>query len=507
MTSFLHDKPAVIVAVDQGTGSTKATAIDHSGAVIARSSIPVSRSDPRPGWVEQDALELRDSVVAAVTALLEQQPLHVVGVGLSNQRESAVVWDRKTGRPLGPMLGWQDRRTAARAAACDIGWKEEVRSRTGLPLDPMFSALKLEWLLDQVDPDRAGCRSGRIAVGTVDSWLLFSLTGEHRIEIGNASRTQLLNLEQADWDAELADKFRIPQQALPRISSSVEESEPLSRLFPVLREARIHAVLGDSHAALYANGVRGPGQVKATYGSGSSVIALSGNAPMADSGGLVRTIAWAIDNPAHALEGTILATGSTLVWLSELFGTDPYGLSRLAASAPPGGGVDLVPAFSGLGAPFWDPHAQATLSGFGLGTTQAEIARAAFESIALQTVDVLNEVERATGSPIKSVLIDGGPTQNDWLAQIQADLFQHEIVRNNVPELSAAGAAHLAGVSCGFWSDQECAALGRDRTRFMPSISQQEAEERRHRWAHAVRRSRLQPAADEAPLLGNLAGA
>lgn len=496
-----HAKPDVVLAVDQGTGSTKATAIDHSGAVIARSSVPVSRTDPRPGWVEQDALELRESVVAAIAALLDQRPLHVVSVGLSNQRESALVWDRRTGRPLGPMLGWQDRRTAGQAAAAyDSGWGEEVRSRTGLPLDPMFSALKLEWLLDQVDPNRAGCRSGRIAVGTVDSWLLFSLTGEHRIEIGNASRTQLLNLKQADWDSELAERFRIPLRALPRIASSTEWSEPLSRLSPTLQQTRIHAVLGDSHAALYANGVRTPGQVKATYGSGSSVIALSGETPAAETGGLVRTIAWGTHEPAYALEGTILATGSTLVWLSELFETDPYGLSRLAASAPSSGGVDLVPAFSGLGAPFWDPSARAVLSGFGLGTTQAEIARAAFESIALQTADVLTEVERTAGDPIRRVLIDGGPTQNDWLAQLQADLSQQEILRNNVAELSAAGAAHLAGVSCGFWSEQECQSLGRDRTRFVPSLTLQEAQERRQRWAHAVRRSRLQDDADEAAL-------
>ncbi|MEW1939473.1 FGGY family carbohydrate kinase [Pseudarthrobacter sp. NPDC080037] len=203
-----HEATDVVVAVDQGTGSTKAIALDFQGQVVARSSVPVSRTDPRPGWVEQDALEIRDSVVTAMASPLDQRPLNVTAVGLSNQRESAVVWDRQTGRPLGPMLGWQDRRTTERAtAAYEEGWGHEVRSRTGLPLDPMFSALKLGWLLDQVDPDRAGCRSGRIAVGTVDSWLLFSLTGEHRIEIGNASRTQLLNLERAEWDADLAERF------------------------------------------------------------------------------------------------------------------------------------------------------------------------------------------------------------------------------------------------------------------------------------------------------------
>lgn len=499
--SSLHHAPEVVVAVDQGTGSTKATAIDRIGTVIARASVPVSRSDPRPGWVEQDPLELRDSVTTAIAALLDQRPLRVAGVGLSNQRESAVVWDRGTGQPLGPMLGWQDRRTADRAAAASqAGWAEEIRSRTGLPLDPMFSALKLEWLLDQVDPDRAGCRSGRIAVGTVDSWLLFCLTGEHRIEIGNASRTQLLNLEQVDWDAELAERFRIPTRALPRLANSAEESDPLASLSPILKDARIHAVLGDSHAALYANGVRTPGRVKVTYGSGSSIIALSGEAPAAESAGLVRTIAWGTGRLAYALEGTVLATGSTLVWLSELFGTDPYGLSRLAESAASSGGVDLVPAFSGLGAPFWDPQAQAIISGFGLGTTQAEIARAAFESITLQTADVLTAVERAAGGPLTSVLIDGGPAQNDWLAQRQADLSQLEIQRNNVAELSAIGAAHLAGVSCGFWSEQECEALGRDRTRFAPSIGPEQARDRRERWAHAIRRSRLQPAPAEAPL-------
>lgn len=487
-----HEATDVVVAVDQGTGSTKAIALDFQGQVVARSSVPVSRTDPRPGWVEQDALEIRDSVVTAMASLLDQRPLNVTAVGLSNQRESAVVWDRQTGRPLGPMLGWQDRRTTERAtAAYEEGWGHEVRSRTGLPLDPMFSALKLGWLLDQVDPDRAGCRSGRIAVGTVDSWLLFSLTGEHRIEIGNASRTQLLNLERAEWDADLAERFNIPEQALPEIVTSDQASGPLKALSSLPRETRIHAVLGDSHAALYANGVREPGRVKATYGSGSSVIALSGAAPAPGNGGLVQTIAWSTGSPAYAVEGTILSTGSTLLWLSELFGMDPYGLSRLAASAPPNSGLDLVPAFSGLGAPYWDPQAKAIISGFGLGTSQAEIARAAFESIALQTDDVLAEVARAAAQPVTEVLIDGGPAQNDWLAQLQADLSQQEIRRNNVAELSATGAAHLAGVARGFWTEPECEALNRDRTAFVPLVTPDEARARREQWAHAVRRSRL----------------
>jgi glycerol kinase len=484
----------VVVAVDQGTSATKAVVIDHAGSIISRASVRVSRRDPRPGWVEQDPIEIRDSVIGAVETALDGLEVGVHGVGLSNQRESAVIWDRADGTPLGPLLGWQDRRTAPRAESLlDAGRAQRVRQVTGLPLDPMFSALKMQWLLDQVDPDRSRARAGRIAVGTVDSWLVWTLTGEHRIEMGNASRTQLLNLRTLDWDEELLELFDIPRRALPRLARSDEPTEPLSP-FGIGQDARVCAVLGDSHAALYAHGARRPGRVKATYGSGSSLMGLLDDMPAEAAGrgaGLVRTIAWADPNPAYAFEGTILSTGATILWLADVLGITPDELSKLAQSTTDSGGVDLIPAFSGLGAPWWDDKAVATISGMGLGTSAAELAHAAFESLALQTDDVLAAAESFLGATIEEVLVDGGPTQNDWLMQKQADLSQRRVVRSNITELSATGAADLAGTACGFWTAAECAALGRDRSSFLPRVSANIAHQRRNRWHQAIDRSRL----------------
>ncbi|WP_433365674.1 FGGY family carbohydrate kinase [Streptosporangium sp. CA-115845] len=489
--------PAV-AAIDQGTSSSKAVVVGADGRVLGRSSVGIGRADPAPGWVEQDANEIRESVVAALVTVLDSVDVELVGIGLSNQRESAVIWNRRTGEPLGPVLGWQDRRTADRVRPLEeSGWAARIRAKTGLPLDPMFSALKYEWLLDQVDPDREAARRGEIALGTIDSWLTWTLTGEHRIEIGNASRTQLLNLETLTWDSELLEVFRIPHVCLPRISASAEATAALIDIPGVPRGTSIHGILGDSHAALYAHGVRAPGQVKATYGSGSSIMGLadvSGGLPGARVlDGLVTTIAWADPLPAFAFEGTILSTGATLLWLAKILGVDPAQLSVLAQSVPDTQGVDLVPAFAGLGAPWWDESAVALVSGFGLGTGPGHLARAAFESVALQTEDLFSAVEERLGSPIDTVLADGGPSQNDWLMQVQADLSQRRVVRSNIAELSATGAAHLAGVSCGLWTADECLRLPRDRSPFDPLIERPNADARRQTWRSAIERSRFQP--------------
>ena len=485
----------VIVAVDQGTSSTKTIVVDADGRIVSRSAVKVSRVDSRPGWVEQDPEEIRTSVISSITQALEglEDEIDIRGVGLSNQRESAVVWDRKSGEALGPMLGWQDRRTASRVEEYEgLGWGEIIRRKTGLPLDPMFSALKIQWLLDQVDPDRTASRAGLIAVGTVDSWLVYCLTNEHRIELGNASRTQLLNLESADWDPELLELFQIPIQCMPRLAASSEPTDPIEGIPALPQGTRIFGVLGDSHAALFAHGVRAPGQVKATYGSGSSVMGLlqPGVPDAYDGKGLVRTIAWADPEPAYAFEGTILSTGATLLWLARLLGMESGQLSALAQSVPTSQGVDLVPAFAGLGAPYWDEKAVAVICGFGLGTTAAELAYAALESVALQTEDLFVAAEQRLGSRIQTVLTDGGPTQNDWLMQLQADLSQREVIRSNMPELSATGAAHLAGISSGLWSVEKCERLPRDSSVFLPGMDPKNSLVRKERWQSAVSRSR-----------------
>jgi len=486
----------LILAVDQGTSSTKAILVDGSGAVLHSASIGLEQQHPHPGWVEQDALAILDSVKRAITAVAVYAPDAVAAVGLSSQRESAVIWDTETGLPLGPVLGWQDRRTTDRAdalAAASHG--PLIRRVTGLPLDPMFSALKFAWLLDQVDPDRSLSRLGRIAVGTIDSWLVFALTGEHRIEAGNASRTQLLDVRSGGWDSRLLAIFGIPAATLPRVCASNEPTGAITGVDGLADGTRIHAVLGDSHAALFAHGVRQPGIVKTTYGTGSSVMGLLGPGSAVDSNdGLVTTIAWQLDEPVLAFEGNILSTGATILWLAQILDTDVNQIDRLAQSVTSSAGVTLVPAFSGLGAPWWDDRAQATLTGFQLGTSQAEVARAAFESIPLQIEDVLWFADQSCGARIATVLADGGPSRNDWLMQLQADLSQRTVERSDVAELSATGVAHLAGLGIGLWSPDDVAALPRHRTVFTPRMSPTDAAALRTHWLAAVASARgLQP--------------
>lgn len=430
----------MILSVDQGTSSTKATLFDDSGAAVASASVPLGQAHPRPGWVEQDAVEILTGVRTVVAEIAAAHP--VEAVALSTQRESALVWDRATGEPLGPMLGWQDRRTAPRVAEL-ADHAARVREISGLPLDPMFSALKLQWLLDAVDPDRTRSRRGELAVGTVDSWLVSSLTGEHRIEAGNASRTQLLDLASGGWSDELCELFDIPREVLPRVAASDEPTGEVQGL----AGRQVWAVLGDSHAALYGHGVRGPGSLKATYGTGSSVMGLVDDAARVPHG-LVGTVAWRLgDRLAVGVEGNILASGATVAWLSRLLGRSVEELAALARTAPEDHGVTLVPAVAGLGAPHWDPTARAVLVGFDLGTDPGILARAAMEAIAHQITDVVDAAEAA--GPVAAILADGAPAADDFLMQLQADIGGRAVRRPRYSGLSARGAAQLAADTLG----------------------------------------------------------
>lgn len=475
----------VTVAVDQGTSATKALLVDADGSVVARTSVPLAQTHPQPGWVEQSPDALLDSVRTTVSTLLDGVDTPVAGIGFSTQRESAVAWDRVTGQALSPVLGWQDRRTADRARALAVE-AERVRVLSGLPLDPMFSALKLASILDEIDPDRRQAKAGRIAVGTVDSWLLHNLVGEHRIEIGNASRTQLLDLSTGDWSEELLDLFDIPRECLPTLRAS---DAPADRA--VFEGVPLRAVLGDSHAALYGHGARTPGDVKVTYGTGSSVMGLTD--AVVTGPGLVGTIGWATGSTsavARAFEGNILATGATVAWLAQLLAITPDELDGLARSVADSAGIDLVPAFSGLGAPWWDEDAVGIVSGMQLGTGRAHLARAVFESVALQVEDVLEAAEAEIGIHVDRVLVDGRPSSNPWLMQLQADLSSRTVSRHDSAELSALGAAALAAETAGI-----VGALGFDKTDhtdFVPDPTVDSAE-RRTRWARAVSRSRSTP--------------
>ena len=481
----------VVLAVDQGTSSSKAVGVNREGAVIAASAVSIGHSTPRPGWVEQDPIEILDSVMTCLDGLLDQAPGVVASVGLSSQRESAVAWDTETGAPLSALLGWQDRRTAGtaqRMLAEGVG--PEVRRVTGLPLDPMFSALKLSWILDEVDPDRRRAANGDIRLGTVDAWLVDRLTGEFRIEAGNASRTQLMGIENLDWDDRMLALFRVPRAALPVIRRSDAATGPIASLAGRGISVGLGGILGDSHAALFGHGVREPGTVKVTYGTGSSVMGLTTRSVAAESG-LVHTLGWLLDEPARAYEGNILSTGATLLWLAGLFEATPGDLDGWAKSVPDSSGVSLVPAFAGLGAPHWDSTAQAVICGFDQGTTRAHLARAAFESIAHQVEDVLSRADLVAGERVELMLVDGGPTRNDWLMQMQADCSGRVVGRPEDSMLSVTGAAHLAGLSAGFWDTSGIANLPRGRREFAPSLSDVRRRQARALWTGAIARARL----------------
>jgi glycerol kinase len=415
----------LVLAIDQGTSSTKCLLVDPSGAVVRSASAPVPIRYPRPGRVEQDATEILDSVLTAAAACLAGLPAGAVtAVGLSTQRESAVIWDRRTGEPAGPVLGWQDQRAQP---ICDAlrekDQADRVREISGLPLDPMFSAAKLRWLLDE---------NPGAAVGTVDSWLLFALTGSHQIEAGNASRTQLLDVRAGSWSPELLDLFGIPLSALPTVTPSAGELGRVGPAGGVLEGLPITAVLGDSHAALFAHGAEADGGVKVTYGTGSSVMRLG---PPATSA-VCLTIAW---NDQLAAEGNIRSSGSTVAWLGSLLGVTPQQIGQMASEAG-SDGVVLVPAFGGLAAPWWDDTAVGVIAGLTLGTRLPQLARAAVESIAHQVADVAEAM-----GPAAAVLADGGASDNDLLMQIQSDLLGVPVKRARTGNLSALGAAFLAG--------------------------------------------------------------
>lgn len=453
----------LILAIDQGTTNTKAILVSADGAIRAEGSVRMSLTFPAPGWVESDGLVIWDSVRAATERCLEQaRDASVVAVAVTNQRESVLIWDRQTGKPLGPCISWQCRRTAGYCdALSDQGHESGVRELTGLGLDPLFSASKARWLLDHIEDGDARGRRGELCVGTVDSWIVWNLTaGDSFVtDLTNASRTLLLDLDQGRWHEGLLDLFGIPIEALPRVRGSSGQLGMTHAVGPIPAGLPIAAMVGDSHAALFGHGAPPPGTVKVTYGTGSSVMTPLEQRVPAD--GLSETIAWSVEqcgggaDPSivYALEGNITATGATLEWLTMLLGLEgrENELERLAASTPDPGGVYLVPAFAGLGAPHWDPDARGLLCGLTRGTTPAQVALAGFESIAYQVRDVV-EVLRSSAPTAPSMLIaDGGAMQSNLLAQIQADVVRLPVMRSRSGNVAALGAAYLAGLAVGIW--------------------------------------------------------
>jgi glycerol kinase len=486
----------VILAIDQGTTNSKAALISADGRLLSRGSAPVGISSPSPGWLEQDAQRIWSSVLEAVANCLQGvSEAEVAGIALSTQRESVVGWRASTGEPLGPVIGWQDRRTAAWcSAALTDPDRQLVRSRTRLPADPMFSAPKMRWLLDNVT---TGAPIEDIRLGTVDSWLIWRLTNgaSYLCDAGNASRTLLYDITALDWSRDLLDVFGVPASALPTAVASDRGFGSTSGVPHLSDEIPILAVLADSHAALFGHGCTDVGTGKATYGTGSSVMAPVANLSAGDER-IPVTLAWVIDgSPTYALEGNILSSGATLAWAAELLtGGSVEDLIALAESVTDSGGVTLVPAFSGLGAPHWDRDAHALISGMSERTKRAHIARAAVESIGQQICDIVDVIEDRS-VPLRLFRADGGATNSALVVQTQADLMGRAVEVGQVAEVSALGAAKLAWRALGREADWPAASSGRV---YRPAFDSTERRRHRQRWAREVSRTRFASSAEAA---------
>jgi glycerol kinase len=490
-----------VLALDQGTTSSRAIVFDESGSAVAMAQREFQQIFPRPGWVEHDPLEIWESQLAVAREALARAGLaarDVAAIGITNQRETTVVWDRATGMPVANAIVWQDRRTAG---ACDRlkreGREPLFRDKTGLVLDPYFSGTKLAWILDNVPGARDAANSagtGRLAFGTVDSWLIWNLTGGlHATDVTNAARTLLWDLHTGDWSDELLGILEIPRGLLPAVRSSSEVyGETLPGLLGV--PIPIAGVAGDQQAALFGQACLTPGMVKNTYGTGCFLLMNTGDRPVRSRNELLTTPAWRIGGRTdYALEGSVFVAGAVVQWLRDGLGLirSAADVEALAASVPDSGGVVLVPAFTGLGAPHWDPYARGALLGVTRGTSAAHLARAALEGIAFQVCDVLAAMAADSGVPVAELRVDGGAAANDLLMQLQADLAGVPVVRPRVQETTALGAAYLAGLAVGVWKDTgEIAARWQVDRRFEPQLDPAAAAGRRERWSRAVERAK-----------------
>jgi glycerol kinase len=456
-----------VLAIDAGTTGLRAMVFAEDGSITARAYREFPQSFPRPGWVEHDPEDWwRTLLESSQRALAEAgvAATDLAAVGITNQRETTVLWDRETLRPVHPAIVWQDRRTAGTCEALrEEGWEERIRERTGLVIDPYFSGTKLAWLLDHVEGAREGAAAGRLAFGTVDAYLLARLTGGrvHATDHTNASRTMLYDIHRLAWDEEICDRLGIPATVLPEVRPSAwrfAETAPESFLGAAVP---VSGIAGDQQASLFGQGCVSPGETKNTYGTGSFVLMHTGDAPIASHGGLLTTMACSVgERPAYALEGSVFVSGSAIQWLRDGLGIikDAAEVGPLAASVPDTGGVVFVPALAGLGAPWWDPHARGTIVGITRGTTRAHLARATVEAIAFQIRDVLDLMRQDAGLDIPELRVDGGAAVMDLLLQFQADLLRTPVRRATVLETTALGAARLAGIAEGVWSPADVAS-------------------------------------------------
>ena len=487
-----------ILALDQGTSSSRAIVFDENGQTKAVSQKEFTQIFPKPGWVEHNPKEIWSSQASVIAETISAEGINgsnIAAIGITNQRETTIVWDAESGVPVYNAIVWQDRRTSA---YCDTlkkdGRADLIRSKTGLIIDAYFSATKLRWILENVPGARRKAEEGRLRFGTVDTWLIWKLTrGEvHVTDVSNASRTMLFNIHTLDWDDELLRLFGVPKSMLPLVKSSSEiYGKTKGTLFAY--EVPIAGIAGDQQAALFGQMCTEPGSVKNTYGTGCFLLMNSGEKPIMSDNNLLTTIAWKIgDTVNYALEGSIFVAGSVVQWLRDGLGIirTSKEVEKLATSVPDNGGVYFVPALTGLGAPHWDQYAKGSIYGITRGTTAGHIARAALEGIAFQTMDIVRAMEKDAGCPLKELKVDGGATANNLMMQFQADILGTSVIRPKVTETTALGAAYLAGLAVGYWEsiNHIKSQWGVDRE-FTPQADEETVQNLREGWADAIRRT------------------
>ena len=487
-----------ILALDQGTSSSRAIVFDKDGQAKAVAQKEFTQIFPKPGWVEHNPMEIWSSqaaVIAEAITSIDINGLDIAGIGITNQRETTIVWDAETGEPVYNAIVWQDRRTSEYCDSLkDAGLTDTIRSKTGLIIDAYFSATKIRWILENVPGAREKAEQGKLRFGTVDTWLIWMLTrGEvHVTDVSNASRTMVYNIHDLCWDKELLELFGIPESMMPQVKSS-SEVYGYTKTTLFAHEVPVAGIAGDQQAALFGQMCTDPGSVKNTYGTGCFLLMNTGEKPIMSRNNLLTTIAWKIgDKVNYALEGSIFVAGSVVQWLRDGLGIirSSSEVEALAASVPDNGGVYYVPALTGLGAPYWDQYAKGCIYGLSRGTTAAHIARAALEGIAFQTMDIVNAMEKDAGVKLAELKVDGGASRNNLLMQFQADILNTSVIRPKVTETTALGAAYLAGLAVGFWESIDyIKSQWAVETAFEPKAEEADVTILKEGWKDAINRT------------------
>lgn len=484
-----------ILSIDQGTTSCRALIVDHRGDIIGVAQQEFTQIFPKPGWVEHDAEEIVRVQLAMIDQVTKDTGItasDIAGIGITNQRETTVIWDKRSGKPIYNAIVWQDKRTAPYCESIkEAGWENDIRQRTGLVVDSYFSATKVQWLLDNVEGARELAEGGQLAMGTIDTWLIYNMTGgqQHITDYSNASRTMLYNIYDLEWDEWILDKLNIPRWLLPAVKPS---SFDFGHFEMDGVKIPIAGIAGDQQSALFGQQCLVPGTAKNTYGTGCFMLMQTGTQPSRSESGLLTTIAWGLDNEVHyALEGSVFIAGAAVQWLRDslTFFEDARESEALASAANPDHDVYVVPAFAGMGAPYWDMYARGAIFGLTRDTGKSEITQATLQSLAFQTRDILEAMQKDSGIELEQLKVDGGATANAYLMQFQADILGTPVERPKVVETTAMGAAFLAGLAVNFWSKEDIATVRAIDQVFQPQMDEDERKRRYDGWIKAVKRT------------------